>query len=64
MIELDSREIERWAQMPDAPYQLPTLIRRLRFATVPIPSLIDIPSGSSAWKPGWDGLLEIECGNP
>ena len=49
--------------MPDAPHQLPALIRRLILATVPTPSLIDMPSGSSVWKPGWDGLLEIESGN-
>ena len=64
MIGLDSREIERWAEMPDAPHQLPALVRRLILATVPTPSLIDMPSGSSVWNSGWDGLLEIESGNP
>ena len=23
-----------------------------------------MPSGSSVWLPGWDGLLEVDCGNP
>ncbi len=32
-------------------------------ATVPMPSLLELPSGSSVNMPGWDGLLAVETGN-
>ena len=63
MISLDPSEIFNWADKPDAQHQLPELIRRLILATVPMPSLLDMPSGSSVWLPGWDGLLVTEEGN-
>ena len=28
-----------------------------------MPSLLHMPSGSSVWRPGWDGLLVVETGN-
>ena len=46
MIPFDSSEIANWADKPDAQHQLPELIRRLILATVPTPSLLDIPNGS------------------
>ena len=49
MITFDSSEIANWADKPDAQHQLPELIRRLILATVPTPSLLHIPSGSSVW---------------
>ena len=64
MIKFDSSEIVHWADKPNAPHQLPTLIRRLVLATVPMPSLLDMPDGSSVWRSGWDGLLTVESGNP
>ena len=63
MITFDSSEIDRWGDTPDAHHQLPALIRRLFMATVSMPSLIDMPSGSSVFLPGWDGLLTVENGN-
>ena len=63
MITFDSSEIANWADNPDAQYQLPELIRRLILATVPMPSLLHMPSGSSVWLPGWDGLLVTAEGN-
>ena len=56
MIPFDSSEISNWADKPDAQHQLPELIRRLILATLPMSSLLDMPSGSSVWLPGWDGL--------
>ena len=44
-------------------HQLPALVRRLILATVPMPSLPHMPSGSSVSRPGWDGLLVVEKGN-
>ena len=63
MIVFDPSEIAQWADKPDAPHYLPELIRRLILATVPKVSLVDMPSGSSVWLPGWDGLLVAETGN-
>ena len=48
MIPFDSSGIANWADKPDAQHQLPELIRRLILATVPTPSLLDIPNGSSS----------------
>ena len=63
MIPFDSSEIVHWADNPDAHHQLPELVRRLVLATVPMPSLLNMPSGSSVSRPGWDGLLVVEKGN-
>ena len=63
MIPFHASEIEHWADKPDAPHQLPELIRRLILATAPMPSLLHMPSGSSVWRPGWDGLLVVKDGN-
>ena len=63
MLSFDPSEIEHWASQPQAPHRLPELIRRLILATVPMPSLLHMPSGSSVWRPGWDGRLVVENGN-
>ena len=63
MISFDASEIENRADKPDAPHQLPELMRRLILATCPMPSRIDMPSGSSVSGPGYDGLLDVEKGN-
>ena len=63
MISFDSSEIDNWSDKPDAHHRLPELIRRLVMATVPMPSGIDIPSGSSVRLSGWDGLVDVEGGN-
>ena len=63
MIAFDPSDSDRWADKPDAPHQLPELVRRLILATVPMPSLLHMPSGSSVWRRGWDGRLVVENGN-
>ncbi len=63
MITFDASEIANWADKPDAPHRLPELVRRLALATCPMPSRIDMPSGSSVTMPGWDGVLEVSDGN-
>ena len=63
MIHFDASEIANWADQPAAPHLLPDLIRRLILATAPRVSLLDIPSGSSVFLPGWDGLLVTNGGN-
>ena len=60
----DASEINNWSDTADAKHKLPELIRRLVLATLPEPPLrIDMPSGSSVLLSGWDGLLEVRCGN-
>ena len=63
MIPFDPSDIVNWADKPDAHHKLPELVRRLVLATVPMPSLLQMPSGSSVSRPGWDGLLVVEKGN-
>ena len=63
MIAFDASDICHWANNPDAFHKLPELVRRLVMATVPMPSLLQMPSGSSVWRAGWDGLLVVEDGN-
>ena len=63
MIPFDSFDIVRWADNPDAQHKLPELVRRLVLATVPMPSVLNMPSGSSVSRPGWDGLLVVKRGN-
>ena len=64
MLSLDPSEIDHWADLPGTSHQLPGLIRRLILATVPTPTLLDMPSGSSVWLSGWDGQITIPKGNP
>ena len=63
MIPFDPSEIVNWADKPDARHKLPELVQRLILATVPMPSLLHMPSGGSVWRPGWDGMLVVENGN-
>ena len=63
MISFDSSDFNIWPEMPDAYHQLPDLVRRLLLATVPMPSLLDMPGGSSVRLSGWDGLVVVENGN-
>ena len=64
MYDFDPSQIDNWADRQAARGQLPTLIRKLLIATLPDPEpKIDMPSGSSISFPGWDGLLEVDCGN-
>ena len=63
MISFDASDIANWADKPDAPHQMPELVWRLVLATAPMPSFLDMPSGSSVRLPGWGGLLVVESGN-
>ena len=63
MIRIDPSEIENWSNKPQAFHEFPELIRRLILATVPLPSRLRMPSGSSVRLPGWDGNLDVETGN-
>ena len=64
MIAFDPSEISHWAARPESTHQLPDLVRRLILSTVPLPSFLDMPSGSSGRLPGWDGRIQCECVSP
>ena len=66
MIDFDAKEIANWADnnTPDATHQFPRLLSRLILATAQDISSIEMASGSSVWRPGYDGLLEVTEGNP
>ena len=64
MISFDSSEFNNWSDKPNASHQLPELIRHLIMNTCPRLFSIHMPSGSSVRRPGWDGLLTVESGNP
>ena len=61
---IDASELEHWADRPDARTRLSQFVRQAVFETVPEARLIRMPSGSSVNRPGWDGYLEVERGNP
>ncbi len=63
MISFDPSEFGNWVDKPDASHQFPELIRRLSLATVPQLHSIAMPSGSSVWRGGWDGVLDVAEGN-
>ena len=52
MISFDSSEVSNWSNSPNAFHILPELVRRLILATGPMPSVLDMPSGSSVRLPG------------
>ena len=62
-LDFDASELDSWANKPDASHRFPQLIRRLIFATIKNPSFVHLPSGSSVWLPGLDGLVSVEKGN-
>lgn len=63
-ITIDASQLEHWADRPDARTQLSQLVRQAVLETVHEVHLIRMPSGSSVNRPGWDGYLEVERGDP
>jgi hypothetical protein len=49
--------LQDWAERVDSKGDLPYLISRLVRATTPTSTQADIPSGSSAYVGGWDGVV-------
>ena len=62
--DLDPKDIENWADRHDAKGQLPRLVRKLLRATLSDsnPS-IHMPSDSSVYLSGWDGIVKVVRGN-
>ena len=48
---------------PDAPAELPRLIRSLIAETVPSATGVDMPAGSGVSQPDWDGVVRCSKGN-
>ena len=63
MLNFDRSEIDNWASRPDAPHQLPNLIRKLILSTTVAQGYLDMPGGSGVWQAGWDGLVKLSTGN-
>ena len=48
---------------PEAPGELPRLVRSLIAETVPSATGVDMPAGSGVSRPGWDGVVKCSTGN-
>ena len=62
-LPFEASEINNWADTFDARGRLAELMYHLIMDTVSMPYFIEMPSGSSVTHGGWDGSLEVECGN-
>ncbi len=62
--DLDPKDIENWADRFSSKGQLPRLIRKLLRSTLSDRNPdIDMPSDSSVYFPGWDGIVRVVRGN-
>ena len=53
-----ARDLEQWSPTRDAQAGLPTLIRRLIYASTEQPARIEMPGGEGVQRHGWDGIVE------
>jgi hypothetical protein len=58
-----AKDLRTWADTLEAQRKLPALVRKLIHATVENPKLIQFPADEGTQRRGWDGVLEVECGN-
>ena len=63
MSVIDSSTIHNWSEGPGASHELPALVRRLVMETTTEQTRVQMPSGSSVYQSGWDGLVEVPKGN-
>ena len=65
MISFDPNDIVTWGSKYEGPGKLPELMWWMIVGDpcLPDPSFIHMPSGSSVWQPGWDGILDMKKGN-
>lgn len=57
------KDLRTWADSLEARQKLPALVRRLIHATVENPKLVQFPADEGTQRRGWDGVLEVDCGN-
>ena len=63
-LRVTSAELRAWAKAdPAAAADFPVLIRWLIAETCPTAELIDVPGGTDANRPGWDGIVHCASGN-
>ncbi|MCY2991151.1 MAG: helix-turn-helix transcriptional regulator [Planctomycetota bacterium] len=53
-----ARDLEQWSPTRDAQAGLPTLIRKLIYASTEPPARIEVPGGEGIQRHGWDGVVE------
>jgi len=62
-LKISAKDIERWAETREAQGELPRLIRRLAVQAGNVTE-IAFPAGESVSRPGWDGRILSEDGDP
>lgn len=60
--EVSAEDIVHWAARYDTPAVLPTLVRRLLFATTPLDAL-EMRADAGVRLPGWDGIVAARDGS-
>ena len=60
MTPIDKSEIESWGKILDAKGNFPRLIEKLIRETTPKSTFLQMPSGSSVYMGGWDGVVNCE----
>ena len=53
-----ARDLEQWSPTRDAQAGLPTLIRKLIYASTEQPTRIEVPGGEGVQRHGWDGVVD------
>ncbi len=61
-LHIDGSDFERWADRPEARFELPVLVRRLLWASTRLQEL-NMPGGSGVDRPGYDGFCRSEKGS-
>ncbi|MDW8126112.1 MAG: hypothetical protein RMJ04_15190, partial [Geminicoccaceae bacterium] len=62
-MQITAEDLESWATKPESRTEFPALIRRLIAHASGRLRRLDMPSGSGADLPGWDGVVEAAEGN-
>ena len=57
MKKIEKSDLKTWADRYESKGNFPLLISKLVFATAPLSARLDIPSGSSSFLGGWDGVV-------
>ncbi|NQT37886.1 MAG: helix-turn-helix domain-containing protein [Planctomycetes bacterium] len=59
-----ARDLEQWSPTRDAQAGLPTLIRKLIYASTEPATSIEMPGGEGVQRHGWDGVVEAPTKSP
>ena len=59
-----AQDLEQWSPTRDAQAGLPTLIRRLIYASTEPSTRIEMPGGEGVQRHGWDGVVEAPTKSP